>query len=109
MSEDQDGRQELLPVSKYHQRDYFRNKSQCHQHHNKTICNKRVCRNLRCRWRHPRTRPHYARNGECKWQEKCAYKHKKPESSDKTICLKMKSNSINKKVIELKIMMLADQ
>ena len=40
MSEDQDGIKELLPVFKYHQRDYFRNKSQCHQHHNKKFVTK---------------------------------------------------------------------
>ena len=116
MSEVQDGRQELLPVCKYHQRGYCRNRSQCNGYHSNTICKDRVCRNPDCRYQHPKVCTQYARNNGCKWQEKCAYKHNNPEERNKVSLLEneirqLKSDikQLNENMSELKIMMIAVQ
>ena len=82
---------EQLPVCKHHQRDFCRNRSQCNEEHNNKIYKERVCRNPRCRERHPKTCKFYIRNGECKWKEDCAYAHNK---SDNNIKIEILENEV---------------
>ena len=83
MSELQNVGQVRSPVCKHHQRGYCRNESQCSQTHNDNVCKERVCRNPECRERHPKICKYYIRNGECRWKEECAYKHKRSDSNTK--------------------------
>ena len=58
----------------HHNKGYCKFRDQCHFQHYKDICQNRVCKDLKCPFRHPKP----CRNGEnCKFLKlkKCAYKH----------------------------------
>ena len=58
----------------FNNKGYCKFRDQCHYQHYNEACQKKVCRDFECPYRHPRT----CRNGaKCKFlkQDKCAYKH----------------------------------
>ena len=110
MSEPQNMGHQQQSVCKHYQRGYCRKRSQCSQEHNNNICKERVCRNPRCRERHPKTCKYFLINGECPWKEECAYEHKKSDNNPKidlleseVIKLKHELKQLNSNMSEMMI------
>ena len=66
---------EESPICKFNQTGYCRNGGMCPKVHNNALCGEKVCRNIDCRERHPKTCLYFAQNKFCRWKEHCAYAH----------------------------------
>ena len=97
-------------ICKFNQSGFCKFQSHCRKQHYMEICTNTQCSMVTCVYSHPRLCRYFNNFGRCKFEESCAYLHKKDDSlsdfrkdQEKEIKkLRNEVEELNKQVIELR-------